>query len=382
MTKKGIAEPDIIYDPEEVLRGLDFIDKRTIIDNRDDLVSKSKTIIPHDVSSTGGTSGEPFYFPIDSSRSSFELAFIFDQWRKIGFSTNSRRITFRGNKIADSLWEDDWLTRERKFSSFDLTDEYLRNIWPHLSSYKPEYIYAYPSTALAISTFIERHCMTLPSTVKAFLLGSENIYDGQREYIERVSGAKVYLWYGHSEKLVLAGECEKSEQYHAYPQYGYAEFINEHGQQARPGEFAEIVGTGFINTVMPFIRYRTGDYCTYLGESCPECGRNYPVFKDVRGRWTQENLIGLKGNQICMSAVNFHSGNFVNVYRMQFLQEEKGYATLKIVPKEGFGEKDIHAIEKEFNKKFNGNIVITVQTVEDIPLTQRGKYKYIDQHIQ
>jgi phenylacetate-CoA ligase len=257
----------------------------------------------------------------------------------------------------------------------------LERIWPNLLDYDPDFIYAYPSTAITLCQFLERSNKTLSEGIKAILVGSENVYEGQDKYIERISGKRVFRWYGHSEKLVLAGECEKSKYYHAFPQYGYVEFINENGEPARPGEFAEIVGTGFINTVVPFIRYRTGDYCTYLGERCPECGRNYPIFSDVRGRWTQEVLYGRHGNSICMSAINMHSDYFKNVFRYQFYQDTPGEALLKIMPRRGFSEKDKTAILKEFNDKFDGNVVVKATIVEDIPLTQRGKYKFIDQNI-
>ena len=382
MSEKGISEKSINESPEEVLKGLDFTDKRLIRDKSAEFMSDKKISIPIDYCSTGGTSGEPFYFYIDSSRSSKEWAFIVDLWSRVGFNLNSRRATFRGSKIKGNGWEDDWITKERKFSSFDLTDEYLTKIWPALHEFGPEFVYAYPSTALSLCQFKEKSGKKLPRTVIAILLGSENIYEGQREYIEQVSGKRVFEWYGHSEKLVLAGECEYSQYYHAYPQYGYVEFINDRGEPAKPGEFSEIVGTGFFNTVMPFIRYKTGDYCTYLDDHCPECGRNYHVFTNIMGRWTQEILYGFKGNSICMSAINVHSDTFRNVFRFQFFQEEPGKSILRLVPRDGFSEKDRKAIEREFNDKFGGNVQVSAVVVSDISLTKMGKFKFIDQKIE
>ena len=382
MDNKGMNEHFIVKSPEAVLENLSFTNKELIIGKPEDFLSENKNLIPNDYSSTGGTSGEPFYFYIDSSRSAKEWAFFVDQWGRVGFDIRSRRATFRGNKIQGKDWEDDWVTRERKFSSFELSDEYLNRIWPALYKFKPIFIYAYPSTAISLCQFMEKERKVLPGCVKAFLLGSENIYDGQRAYIENVSQRKVFLWYGHSEKLILAGECEHSTNYHAYPQYGYVEFINDQGKPAKPGEFAEIVGTGFLNTVMPFIRYRTGDYCTYIGDHCPECGRNYHIFSDVRGRWTQEVLYGKKGNSICMSAINVHSNNFRNVFRFQFYQDIPGRALLRLVPRQGFSTKNKKAIEKEFNEKFAGNVVVQASVVDEIPLTPMGKFKFIDQKIE
>lgn len=381
MGKKGIDQIAIDDNPRDVLEELNFIDKNIISKQLNEFISNRKKFIPSDYVSTGGTSGQPFYFYINSDRSSTEWAFIVDQWSRIGFSLNSKRVVFRGNKIINKSYVDDWITKERRFSSFEMTDEYLGKIWPRIHEFAPDYVYAYPSTALELCKFIEKQNRKLPKSIKAFLLGSENIYDGQREYIENIIQKRVFLWYGHSEKLVLAGECEKSQIYHAYPQYGFVEFITEKGEKAKPGEFAEIVGTGFLNTVMPFIRYKTGDYCTYLGDHCPACGRNFSVFSNIHGRWIQEVLYGFKGNSICMSAINLHSNAMKNVFRFQFFQNEAGKAIVRIMPKDGYSKKDSQIIEKELNDKFAGNIIVKTKIVNDIPLTKMGKYKFIDQKI-
>ena len=379
----GADEKEIINYPKDILNKLPFTDKKFIQNHYNELITKDLSKYKCDYTSTGGTSGEPFYFHINSDRSIKEWAFFVDLWGRVGFTLNSKRASFRGSTISSKKgWEDDWITRERKFSSFELTDNYLNKIWKDLTNFNPEYIYAYPSTALSICQFLRRNNKKLPETLKAILIGSENIYDGQDAFIEEITKLRPFKWYGHSEKLVLAGECEKSSFYHAYPQYGYTEFINSNNETAKPEEFAEIVGTGFINTVLPFIRYKTGDFCTFVGDKCTKCGRNYKIFKDVRGRWTQEVLFGKDGNAICMSAINVHSKNFKNVFRYQFLQNKPGEALLKIMPKDNFNEGEKNKIIQEFNNKFNKNVIVKALIVDDIPLTKRGKYKFIDQRIQ
>jgi phenylacetate-CoA ligase len=363
----------------EILKRLPFIDKSGIKKNQDIILAKNKFILK-DYVSTGGTSGAPFYFYINSNRSSIEWAFMMDQWSRVGFNLNSRRASFRGLRI-DKLYEDDVLLKERRFSSFRLSDNYLNDIWPKLLEYKPDFIYAYPSAAYIVAKFVDNKKVQTPDSLKGILIGSENIYTSQRDYIEKVFGVKTFAWYGHSEKLVLAGECEYDRIYHAYPQYGYVEFITKEGKHAKPGEFAEIVGTGFINTVMPFIRYKTGDWCTYLGESCPKCGRNYPVFKDVQGRWTQEILVGIEGNLISMSAINVHSVEFEKVIKFQYYQDKPGKAVLKLVPNSSFGKNDLIKINDLIQKKLKGTVELKTILVDDIPLTVGGKFKFIDQKI-
>ena len=81
-----------------------------------------------------------------------------------------------------------------------------------------------------------------------------------------------------------------------------------------------------------------------------------------------------------MSAINVHSGNFKNVFRYQFYQETPGKALLRIMPTKDFSDKERRAILREFNNKFNDNVEVDAVLVQDIPLTKRGKYKFIDQN--
>jgi len=147
LQKKGFGEKDILNSPSQVLLEISPVDKPTIRDNYRQFISTIKEKTLCDYTSTGGTSGEPFYFHINSDRSAKEWAYMVDQWGRVGFNLRSKRVSFRGSRIrGKDGWEDDWITRERKFSSFELTDEYLERIWPNLCNYNPHFVYAYPST--------------------------------------------------------------------------------------------------------------------------------------------------------------------------------------------------------------------------------------------
>ena len=66
---------------------------------------------------------------------------------------------------------------------------------------------------------------------------------------------KSITFYGHSERCVIAEEMTQNR-YKFDPYYGYTEQIhNENNNYS-------IVGTGFLNYIMPFIRYKTDDICT------------------------------------------------------------------------------------------------------------------------
>ncbi len=101
----------------------------------------------------------------------------------------------------------------------------------------------------------------------------------KKEYVEKIFNTKVFSFYGHSERLVIAGECEYSTEYHVEPLYGYCEIIDEQGAAS---QFGEIVATGFLNNDMPLIRYKTGDMASWSQTPTCKCGRCY---KDLKNNW-------------------------------------------------------------------------------------------------
>ncbi|HET6426989.1 MAG TPA: phenylacetate--CoA ligase family protein, partial [Phycisphaerae bacterium] len=217
---------------------------------------------------------------------------------------------------------------------------------------------------------------------RGVLLESEILYPQQKCLLEEIYGVPVFSSYGHSEKLVLAAHCEHSDDYHVWPTYGYFELLDEQGNPVtEPGQRGEIVGTGFINTVMPFIRYRTGDFATYVGDRCEACGREHTLIRDIHGHNIQEVLITAQGSEISWTSMNMHDETFANVRRFQFYQDEPGVAVLRIVPAPEFGERDARRILANLGTKLDGQIRIQIELVESIRSTERGKAIYVDQRI-
>jgi phenylacetate-CoA ligase len=275
--------------------------------------------------------------------------------------------------------------RRHYYSSYQMTDSDMRRYMEHVAALGPCFLYVYPSTAASLSRFLRRHNMEPPKNILGIIAESENVYPDQRADIEATFKTRMFSCYGHSERLVFAAECEHSTDYHVWPTYGYFELLDRDSEPIRlPGGRGEIVGTGFISTVMPFIRYRTGDYAAYVGNRCEACGREHTLVREIRGHRTQESLIAADGTILPWTGLSVDGSHsaFIHVRQLQFYQDTPGHALLRIVPAEGFNEESRRGVCEFFEWKFAGAVDFTVECVDAIVLSPRGKAIYVDQQIE
>jgi phenylacetate-CoA ligase len=326
------------------------------------------------------------HFYLDARRSSVEYAYLTASWERVGYTIGTPMAVLRGQPVrigrSGMHHEYDPVLRHHYYSSYHMSDENMAQYLTHIATIGPCFLHVYPSSIAALTRFCRRTGICPPFNIRSIIAESENIYPEQREMAEEIFGCRYFSCYGHSEKLVLAAECEHSNDYHVWPTYGYFELLDQDGSPvSTPGQRGEIVGTGFINTVMPFIRYRTGDWATYVGHRCEACGREHTVIRDICGHRTQEVLIAADGSELSWTALNMHDDTFLHVRQLQFVQEMPGKAILRIVPANGFADQEVQRIHRNLGRKLNGQITFTIERVATIPLSPRGKAIYVDQRI-
>jgi len=378
-------DPQDLNRPEDLVR-IPTIDKQTVREHLEEIRTIPAGHPAVEAVSTGGSGGEPLMFCINANRSPVEYAHLTTSWRRAGCAVGTTMAVLRGQVVEPDQngfrHEYDPILRAHYYSAFHMNDESLRGYVRHIAGIGRCFLHVYPSSVATLARFIERSGTPVPRNIVGILAGSENVYPEQRAYVEKVLGVRYFAWYGHSEKLVLAAECEYTTDYHVWPTYGHFELLDEQGNPVNvPGQRGEIVGTGFINTVLPFIRYRTGDWATFVANCCEACGRRHTIIRDIRGHRTQETLVADDGSEIPWTAMNMHDDTFAAVRQFQFYQDTPGRAVLRIVPAVGFGEEHRQRIMRNLGRKLDGRVAFTVECVESILLSPRGKAIYVDQRI-
>lgn len=366
------------------LTKLPFLTRELIKNNLGSLVSMrfpKRKLRPQ---STGGSTGEALGYYEPPNAPALEDAFMLDQWERVGAAPNSRVAMLRGAMAGSTrkrtYWDYNPVRKQLILSAYHISEDSCRQYVTEMERRGIEFLHGHPSSIAVLANLMVRHRIQYP--LKAVLGASEAVYAFERELVEQAFECRLFSWYGQSEKVVLAGECEQSNRYHCFPQYGITEIVDEEGQQITvPGRVGEIVGTGFINDAMPFIRYRTGDMASWAGEPCP-CGRSYPLVGEVVGR-IYEYIYTSDGRAISLTGLIFgqHFRAFSRIKKMQLFQAEKGRVEIRIVRYPDFADGDEHEIAQVIQRCVGSGLAVTFRYLDDIAPTKRGKHKFLIQEL-
>lgn len=365
-------------------RKIPFISKSEVRENFDSLLSNEFDRRQLYEASTGGTTGKPLRMLYDSAAYKKEWAYKMFFWKlAIGYLPHHRKATFRGVAYGDRLWIENPIYNEIRFSPFKIDQENAPALLDKLECYAPVFVHGYPSALELLCRFYRKLDRAVPPSIKGVILISENFHAHQRRFIEDVLAAPTYSFYGHAERLVTATMCEFKDttRYHVHPGYGFMELVDDQGKVLyEPGERGEIVGSGLINSGMVLLRYKTGDYTSWLGEPC-ECGRSWPLISKIEGRWQQEHLVGAESQRVSLTALNMHSDIYENLQQMQFYQNQKGVVQLNIVRDDTFSDSDERKILEGFSEKLGDGFRVQIKYVDRLERTPAGKAAYFIQDI-
>lgn len=371
---KAAFRPEEVRSPED-LNKCPLLEKSEIQQHLPEMVSTQEPASKRLYMTTGGSTGVPvgFYLHKGVTRPK-EQAFLESMWERAGYHDGARVAVIRG-QVTSSKAAGKIIYRERirqwlVLSSYHLTLERWPEYLAALEEYKPELLHAYPSAALQIAEYLNTTGQSWRLPLRGLLCGSEQLTMPQKRLLERVFKCRVYRWYGHSERSVLAGEGRESELFYFFPQYGFVEFgpANEEGLR-------EVIATSFHNLVMPLIRYRTGDMVELAAADAPR-EFPWPAVVRIAGRG-QEFLISKTGRRISLTAINMHSTIFDDLLAVQFFQEQPGFAEFRYVPAPGFRESRLAEIEKGLRQKLGDDFELFFEPVCDVEKTPSGKHRWL-----
>lgn len=371
-------KPEAIQSKEDLLQ-LPILTKEIIRNNFHELLAKNiprKELFP--MKTSGSTVSPLTFFWQKNMTIPKEEAFIWTAWNMAGYQFNEKRLDLTWERSDNSLWQYNPLKLVMKVFSSTLSEDVLHSYVNLIRKFQPRVLRGIPSNLVVLADFINQHEISIPPSIKIVLCGSEMLYSWQRELIEKAFHCRLFSHYGQTEGIVLATECEVSSHYHIFPEYGITEVIGSDGLPVKDeGANGRIIGTGFNNYAMPFIRYDVGDIAVWSNKPCA-CGRKYPLLQAVEGR-ENEYLVSNNGDLIPMISIPY-SSLMKNIKQFQFYQDTKGKVSLKLIPLPMFTQSDATRLLSSLKRELK-DIEVKIEYTDSIPKTGRGKFKYIIQKL-
>lgn len=330
--------------------------------------------------STGGSSGVPLTFYRDRRatmvRRSQDL--LFNQL--IGIRPGVRRAWVWGSELDAFSMRSlkarimNFLTeRAIYFYSYDATQESMQAFFAALKKHRPRVIFAYPNMLTALAETARAQGEELPKTV-AVVTTAEPLYEFQRELFRDVFGAETYERYGSREFGTAAAQVRPGQGLFLFEPGYHFEVITPGGDQAKAGQFGELVITDFWNYAMPLIRYQTGDMVRIEAEPSPIS--SWRRLAEIGGR-VVDLLVRPDGSRIAGQAMIMILRTTGVRSRVQVVQVSPSSLLIKHLrgeePDANFKERLGKRIEELFRAPMN----VSYQAFEALGYDKSGKYRYV-----
>ena len=339
-----------------------------------------------DQADTSGSNGEkPFSFYLDRDRSAREMAFVYHGWSRVGFTETDAKVVLRGFGLdprGEYIHEWEPALRELRLSVFPMSHHDVALYLDLIDARQIRYLYGYPSAIELLCRHMCRIGRTPKLPLKGILPISEPLYPHQRRVIAAVLGdVPIANFYGLSEKVLFAIEREDLT-YEFEPLYGAAELVDDSGRPiTEVGREGRIVGTGFLSTGMPFIRYDTEDRAQLVEPATAANGQRLRVGPIIPRR-KPDFLISASGSRVV--TIDFTPENpryFQGIEEYQFYQERPGYCTIRYILSEDGKPEDAQRVAADLGRRTHGAITFDIEQVKQLAGGRAGKRAFIDQRL-
>lgn len=336
------------------IKKIPYLTKDIINNNFEDMVSTNFNGKKY-LFKTSGSTGKRLQFYGEDSMYKKEAAYISHSFKSHGsdlYNEWSVWIRRHSPKNENDLIVKDYELKRIYLSAFHLNDQTIHNYVKIINESKVKTIVTYPSTAYWLSCLLEKHNLILDN-VRSIHGASEKCLPIWANKIKNVFGFDLKMHYGQVEKVSFAYQSSVSNYYHESLTYSFTEY----------DESKTIVGTSFMNNVMPFIRYRTNDVVELM--ESPSYEYSSPlIIKEIDGR-VDDMIVSETNSKI--PSVNFYTvmSKIKEIKMFQFHQKIDKSTELSIVVEDNFNDNVLGNLEKEIKQRI-GDVPLTIKVVDEI----------------
>jgi len=343
--------------------------------NFDDLIARNYPRSALKKFSTSGSTGNPLIFLGEDRLYKTEAAFITRAFNAHGARLYDEPTIWLRRYVPESgapIFKHDYELRRLYLSAYHLSLSRIKEYVDLINGYNARVLVGYPSSLYILALLLEESGLHLKHIHVAHA-ASEKVLREWKEKAESVLGIPVKTHYGMMEKVCLFFQCDCSDAYHESLEYGITEFVNEENG------VGQVVGTGFLNYAMPFIRYQMNDCAriNHNGTKCT-CGRGLPLaVEDFEGR-ADDILVTLDGRYI--PGVNFYTMMYKipGIKMFRIVQYAPNLVEVKIVPSALFDTASMELLKRGLVDRL-GSIELEIKLVDEIERSVKtGKVRCIE----
>jgi len=376
-------------DPYALLRQLPLTSKSDIKRDLERYLSTGIPAARRLPTFTGGSTAHPMLFHLHKGVSrAKEYAFMDNFHQRVGLQPDDVVLALRGRSVPavarrnGKLWMYEPIKRQLIFSCDHLERVNMPDYVEAIRTWRPRFIQAYPSALHPLARWLKEHpAPDVTAGIRGIMLYSENVFDSQLALLREVFDCPVLRHYGHSERVLMAASMPDDDRCFFWPQYGHVELLDLQGRPVtRPGELGELVGTGYDNMVMPFVRYRTGDMALLSDRPHPQLP-HYLAVERIEGR-LQEFLVCHDQRLISICTMGAaHFDDLAEVEQIQYEQYTPGQFVLKVVTARPLAAAVRERIGRAVVAKTQGGCRVEIHEVREIARTASGKHRMLIQHL-
>ncbi|WP_018260295.1 coenzyme F390 synthetase [Methylobacterium sp. WSM2598] len=319
-------------------------------------------------------SGQSARIFLDRGLDPVALAFRHEAWARAGFTPQAMRAVFRGLDLgAPSYMQEAPGEGELRCSVLHLSDAVMAGYLEAIRRWGIAFLQGLPSALCVFAAHVLREEGPLPQ-VTGVLPTSEPLSGPSRATLERAfPRARLVPVYGLREQVAFAAERPGAPDCYVFdPLHGLAEIVDGSGRPlTRPGARGRLVATGLLGAGMPLIRYETGDEAELVEAPDDRNGRRLTV-RRIRPRSAPETLLGRSGLKVPLADMIQLDPALLGVGAFQFVQEEPGQVTLRVVPSTG-PLPDFTGFLLRMGRRLAGELDLTLEIVDRLPTSLAGK---------
>lgn len=248
-------------------------------------------------------------------------------------------------------------------------------------------LYSYPTILdkLAREQIAGRLKLKLEQPMPGVISLSEPLTENTKRLIKQAWGMNVQDHYGAAECIVMARSCHKFERMHVMSDLCCLEIVDNQGRPVPDGQTGnKALMTNLYNLVQPFIRYELSDVTGYSSQPC-SCGQPFPTLLPVEGRTDDIFYIDSPGG----GYEDIHPFQFltpivelIGVREYQLVQSKRNEFNFYYVPA-GDGAEIDHTVRRGMEEGMRkiglaGRIILNIIRVDSIARDPRsGKVRQL-----